>query len=190
VARAAVREHADTLWDYPDQILFLVNDEEQERRFQERMSNLSKRWKLSTMDLQSRRHWMDYSKAKDEMFEHTDTKKSPWYVVNAYKKKRASLNGIAHLLKQIPYDDMTPVERFRLGNVRPTSGPRYRNSDSSLKFFEAASYSTAIFVPCCPALDKCAMRRSMIARIPFRNSIREFVKCSRTSGDTPNTSRT
>ena len=89
---------------------FSVNDEEQERRFQERMSNPSKRWKLSTMDLQSRRHWVDYSKAKDEMFEHTDTKKSPWYVVNADKKKRARLNCIAHLLKQIPYHDMTPVE--------------------------------------------------------------------------------
>ena len=89
---------------------FSVNDEEQEKRFQERMSNPIKRWKLSPMDLQSRRHWVDYSRAKDEMFANTDTKKSPWYVVNADSKKRARLNCIAHLLHQIPYRDMTPVE--------------------------------------------------------------------------------
>jgi polyphosphate kinase 2 len=89
---------------------FSVNDEEQEKRFEERMRNPIKRWKLSAMDLQSRRHWADYSRAKDEMFAHTDTKKSPWHVVNADNKKRARLNSIAHLLKQIEYHDMTPVE--------------------------------------------------------------------------------
>ena len=89
---------------------FSVNDEEQEKRFQERMSNPIKRWKLSPMDIQSRRHWVDYSRAKDQMFLHTDTKKSPWYVVNADCKKRARLNCIAHLLRQVPYHDMTPVE--------------------------------------------------------------------------------
>jgi polyphosphate kinase 2 len=89
---------------------FSVNDGEQEKRFQERMSNPIKRWKLSRMDIQSRRHWVDYSRAKDEMFAHTDTKKSPWYVVNADSKKRARLNCIAHLLQQVPYHDMTPVE--------------------------------------------------------------------------------
>jgi polyphosphate kinase len=88
---------------------FSVNDEEQERRFQERMCNPIKRWKLSPMDIQSRRHWVDYSRAKDEMFAHTDTKMSPWYVVNADSKKRARLNCIAHLLQQVPYHDMTPV---------------------------------------------------------------------------------
>ena len=89
---------------------FSVNDEEQERRFQERMHNPIKRWKLSSMDIQSRRHWVDYSRAKDEMFAHTDTKESPWYVVNADSKKRARLNCIAHLLQQVPYHDMAPVE--------------------------------------------------------------------------------
>jgi polyphosphate kinase len=88
---------------------FSVNDEEQERRFQERMNNPIKRWKLSPMDLQSRKHWVDYSRAKDEMFAHTDTKKSPWYVVNADNKKRARLNCIAHLLRQVPYHHMTPL---------------------------------------------------------------------------------
>ena len=89
---------------------FSVNDEEQERRFQERMSNPIKRWKLSPMDIQSRTHWVDYSRAKDEMFAHTDTNKSPWYVVNADNKKRARLNCMAHLLRQIPYHDMKPIE--------------------------------------------------------------------------------
>lgn len=88
---------------------FSVNDEEQERRFQERMTNPIKRWKLSLIDIQSRKHWVDYSRAKDEMFAYTDTKRSPWYVVNADDKKRARLNCIAHLLRQIPYHDMTPV---------------------------------------------------------------------------------
>src|ERR1700746_950831 len=89
---------------------FSVNDEEQERRFQERIRNPIKRWKLSTMDIESRRRWVEYSKAKDEMFAHTDRKRTPWYVVNADDKKRARLNCIAHLLKQIPYRDMRPVE--------------------------------------------------------------------------------
>jgi len=89
---------------------FSVNDEEQERRFQERIHNPIKRWKLSPMDIQSRKHWVDYSKAKDEMLAHTDRKKTPWYVVNADDKKRARLNCIAHLLSQIPYRDAKPVE--------------------------------------------------------------------------------
>jgi polyphosphate kinase len=98
---------------------FSVNDEEQEKRFQERMTNPIKRWKLSLMDVQSRKHWVDYSKAKDEMFAHTDTHKSPWHVVNADDKKRARLNCIAHLLRQIPYHDMTPVE-FELPSRQST----------------------------------------------------------------------
>ena len=89
---------------------FSVNDEEQERRFLERMRNPSKRWKLSSMDIESRRHWVEYSKAKDVMFAYTDRKRTPWYVVNADDKKRSRLNCIAHLLKQIPYHDMRRVE--------------------------------------------------------------------------------
>jgi polyphosphate kinase len=89
---------------------FSVNDAEQERRFQERIRNPTKRWKLSPMDVESRKHWVEYSRAKDEMFAHTDRKKTPWYVVNADDKKRARLNCIAHLLQQIPYHDMQPVE--------------------------------------------------------------------------------
>ena len=87
---------------------FSVNDEEQELRFQQRMRNPVKRWKLSKMDIESRRHWVDYSKAKDHMFAATDTKASPWYVVNADSKKRGGC--IAHLLSQVPYKDLRPVE--------------------------------------------------------------------------------
>jgi polyphosphate kinase 2 len=87
---------------------FSVSDEEQERRFQERMTNTTKRWKLSPMDLESRKHWADYSRAKDEMFAITDNKQAPWYVVNAEDKKAARLNVIRHLLSMIPYSDLTP----------------------------------------------------------------------------------
>ncbi len=89
---------------------FSVNDEEQEHRFQERIRNPIKRWKLSPMDVESRKRWVEYSMAKDVMFEHTDRKKTPWHVVNADDKKRARLNCIRHLLDQIPYRDMRPVE--------------------------------------------------------------------------------
>jgi polyphosphate kinase 2 len=87
---------------------FSVSDEEQERRFQERMKNPTKRWKLSPMDLQSRKHWAEYSRAKDEMFAVTDTKQSPWYVVSAENKKCARLNVIRHLLSMFEYRDLTP----------------------------------------------------------------------------------
>ena len=87
---------------------FSVSDEEQERRFQDRMGKPTKRWKLSPMDLESRKHWADYSRAKDEMFAVTDTKQVPWFVVNAENKKSARLNVIRHLLSMIPYRDMTP----------------------------------------------------------------------------------
>ena len=89
---------------------FSVNDEEQEVRFQDRMRNPIKRWKLSAMDIESRRHWVDYSRAKDVMFAHTDTKVSQWYVVNSDNKKRARLSCIAHLLSRVPYNDLNPVE--------------------------------------------------------------------------------
>ncbi|HEV2674469.1 MAG TPA: polyphosphate kinase 2 [Aliidongia sp.] len=89
---------------------FSVSDEEQEARFVERMHNPIKRWKLSPMDVESRGRWVDYSKAKDRMLEHTDTKLAPWNIVNADQKKRARLNCIAHLLRQIPYKDLEPIE--------------------------------------------------------------------------------
>jgi polyphosphate kinase len=87
---------------------FSVSDAEQERRFQSRLEDPTKRWKLSPMDLESRSKWVEYSRAKDQMFAYTDTKQSPWYVVNADNKKRARLNVIRHLLDLIPYQDLTP----------------------------------------------------------------------------------
>jgi polyphosphate kinase 2 len=103
---------------------FSVSDDEQERRFQARIKDPTKRWKLSPMDLQSRRYWVEYSKAKDEMFAYTDTKQAPWYVVNADDKKCARLNCIHHLLSLIPYKDLTPEpiklpKRARDAYVRP-----------------------------------------------------------------------
>lgn len=89
---------------------FSVNDDEQERRFQDRIANPTKRWKLSSLDLESRRRWVEYSRAKDEMFAQTNTEQSPWYVVNSDDKKRAHLNCIHHLLSMIPYEDLTPEQ--------------------------------------------------------------------------------
>jgi polyphosphate kinase 2 len=104
---------------------FSVSDEEQERRFQARIADPTKRWKLSPMDLESRTRWVEYSMAKDEMFKYTDTKQAPWYVVNSDDKRRARLNCISHLLSLIPYEDLTP-EKIKLpprqkdtGYVRP-----------------------------------------------------------------------
>jgi polyphosphate kinase 2 len=84
---------------------FSVSDEEQERRFQARLDTPLKRWKVSDMDIESRQRWVEYSKAKDEMFAHTDTPDSPWWQVEADEKKRARINCIAHLLSVVPYKD-------------------------------------------------------------------------------------
>ncbi|MBN1657296.1 MAG: polyphosphate kinase 2 [Anaerolineae bacterium] len=100
---------------------FSVSDQEQERRFQARIDNRTKRWKLSPMDLQSRERWVEYSKAKDAMFASTDIKQAPWYVVNSDNKPRARLNCISHLLSKIPYEDLTP-EPLVLPPRQPESG--------------------------------------------------------------------
>ncbi|MEW4924416.1 polyphosphate kinase 2 [Algibacter sp. 2305UL17-15] len=85
---------------------FSVSDEEQEKRFKNRIKNPLKRWKFSPMDLESRSRWLEYSKAKDTMFAHTDTKQVPWYVVNSDNKKKARLNCISHVLSMIPHEKM------------------------------------------------------------------------------------
>jgi polyphosphate kinase len=87
---------------------FSVSNEEQERRFQSRMQDPTKRWKLSPMDLESRLRWQEYSRAKDQMMAYTDIKQAPWVVVNADNKKAARLNCIRHLLSRISYKDLTP----------------------------------------------------------------------------------
>ncbi|HQJ11389.1 MAG TPA: polyphosphate kinase 2 [Anaerolineae bacterium] len=100
---------------------FSVSDEEQERRFQARLDDPTRRWKLSPMDLESRTRWVEYSKAKDEMFKYTDIKQAPWYVVNADNKRRARLNCISHFLSLIPYEDLTP-EPIELPPRQPDTG--------------------------------------------------------------------
>lgn len=87
---------------------FSVSPEEQERRFQSRIESTVKRWKISPMDLESRARWVDYSRAKDTMFEYTDTKVSPWNVVPSDDKKKARLNVMQHLISQFDYRDVVP----------------------------------------------------------------------------------
>ena len=107
---------------------FSVSDEEQEKRFAERMRNPIKRWKLSPMDLEARKRWVEYSMAKDAMLKHTDRKMTAWFTVNADNKKKARLNCIAHLLRQIPYKDLRPIE-MELPPRQPDTG--YKRSRRS-----------------------------------------------------------
>ncbi len=99
---------------------FSVSDEEQDRRFQDRINDPMKSWKLSEMDIEGRDRWEDYSRAKDEMFKYTDTKDSPWWVVNGDDKKRARLNCIHHLLSMIPYEEIEHTP-FKLPPRKPAS---------------------------------------------------------------------
>ena len=87
---------------------FSVNDEEQEARFRSRLKDPARRWKLSPMDLESRDRWVEFSRAKDDMFAHTNIPEAPWFTVEADDKRRARLNCIRHLLSKVPYEDMTP----------------------------------------------------------------------------------
>jgi polyphosphate kinase 2 len=85
-----------------------IRDETQEDRFEQRIHDPRRRWKLSPMDLEARSRWMDYSKARDAMLRHTSTDHAPWYIVDANIKRHARLNVISHLLSQIEYEDLTP----------------------------------------------------------------------------------
>ena len=104
---------------------FSVSDAEQERRFQNRIKDPVRRWKLSPVDVQGRSRWVDFSKAKDTLFAHTDIKQAPWYVVDADSKKAARLNCISHLLSLIPYETVPwedvelPERQSGVGYVRP-----------------------------------------------------------------------
>ena len=100
---------------------FSISDSEQERRFRNRINDPVRRWKLSPMDLQARTRWVDFSKAKDSLFAHTDIKQAPWYVVNADDKKAARLNCIVHLLDQIPYEHV-PWEEVELPEPQSATG--------------------------------------------------------------------
>jgi polyphosphate kinase len=111
---------------------FSVSDEEQERRFQSRVDDPLRRWKLSPIDLEARQRWVDYSRAKDHMFLHTDTPESPWYVVEADDKRRARLNCIAHLLSRVPYQ---PVDESRLKLAKRAKGEHYERPSRGLSTY-------------------------------------------------------
>ncbi len=113
---------------------FSVSDHEQEKRFQERIKIPTKRWKISPMDLKAREKWVDYSRAKDDMFAATDIPESRWHVVEADDKKRARLNCISHFLETVPYEDL-PLNKIELP-------PRQREID-----YERPPMNTQKFVP-------------------------------------------
>jgi polyphosphate kinase len=100
-----------------------VSDEEQERRFRDRAADPMRRWKLSPIDLLARQKWVEFSKAKDIMLEHTDIPEARWYQVNSDEKARARLNCIRHILSMIPYEDAVP-EPLDLG-PRPADDGDY-----------------------------------------------------------------
>ncbi len=142
---------------------FSVSDEEQERRFIERINTPLKRWKFSPMDLESRQRWAAYSRAKDEMFAYTDTKHCPWWVVPSDDKKRARLNCISHLLSSVEYQEIehapiTLPEINKQGYVRPPSKtkPLFHSATNSLptnsvnlllngKLTDSAAYKLGFF---------------------------------------------
>ena len=100
---------------------FSVSAEEQERRFRRRIEDPTRKWKISPMDIESRARWTDYSRAKDQMFLHTDLPNSPWWVIEADDKRRARLNCIAHLLDQIPYSRIE-IPEITLPPLQPDQG--------------------------------------------------------------------
>jgi polyphosphate kinase len=106
-----------------------VGQKEQERRFEARIKDPLRQWKLSPMDLESFRRWYEYSRARDKMLEATDTKHAPWYIVRSDDKRRARLNCISHLLRLIPYKK-APREKVRL--PKRSMKDRY-NDEISLK---------------------------------------------------------
>lgn len=108
-----------------------VGQEEQTRRLEQRIHDERKIWKLSPMDLLSYSRWYDYSRARDEMFEKTDTEDAPWYVVRSDDKRRARLNLITHLLKHIPYE---PIAREKVKLPKRQKADGYRESERPIKY--------------------------------------------------------
>ena len=101
-----------------------ISDETQEKRFEQRIHDPRRRWKLSPWDLEARSRWVDYSKARDAMLQHTSSAHAPWYIVDANIKRHARLNVIAHLLSVIPHKDLTPKPiklppRQKAGGYKP-----------------------------------------------------------------------
>jgi len=116
---------------------FSVSDDEQEARFRSRLEDPARRWKLSPMDLESRDRWVEFSRAKDEMFAHTNIPEAPWFTVEANDKRRARLNCIRHLLSKVPYEDMTP-DAIELPPRK--SGGDYQRPPMNEQFFVPNAY--------------------------------------------------
>ena len=116
---------------------FSVSDAEQEARFKSRIEDGTRRWKLSDMDLESRDRWEDFSRAKDDMFSHTNIPEAPWFTVEADDKRRARLNCIRHLLSKIPFHDMTPPA-LKLSPRKPAKG--YKRPPFYEQFFVPNAY--------------------------------------------------
>jgi polyphosphate kinase 2 len=119
---------------------FSVSDAEQQRRFKSRLTDPMRRWKLSPTDMESITRWEAYSRAKDEMFVHTDIPEARWHVVESEDKKRARLNMIHHLLSSIPYEHV-PQPALKLPKRPPSTG--YRRTDRSLQL-EVPDFSTVV----------------------------------------------
>jgi polyphosphate kinase len=114
-----------------------VSDEEQERRFQKRLTDPRKRWKFSPVDLEARARWVDYAQAKDRMFARTDTDESPWYAVEADDKRTARLNLISHLLTLVPYEhpeEPAPVDLPRRQQREYQRPPRETQREVPARF--------------------------------------------------------
>ena len=141
---------------------FSVSDEEQERRFAKRIDDPLRRWKLSETDLYSRTKWVDYSRAKDEMFVHTDIPEAPWHVVDADNKKKARLNCISHLLSMIPYEPRAGARDRDAARASATRGTCGRHASCT---------------PTCPTTPTtCSTRRrrtSSVRRGDLERSIRD-----------------
>ena len=113
-----------------------VSNKEQERRFEARITDPLRQWKLSVMDLPSREKWYEYSLARDAMLKATDTRHAPWHILRSNDKKRARLNCIHHLLQQVPYHDMTPLEF----DLPPRQSTRYKRPKMSTQRFVPEIY--------------------------------------------------
>ncbi len=119
---------------------FSVSDRQQLKRFKSRLTDPMRQWKLSPTDLQSLTRWEEYSRAKDEMFVHTDISEARWNVVDSEDKKRARLNMISHLLSTIPY---TPVDHTNLTLPKRPRSTGYRRTERSLQF-EVPDYASTL----------------------------------------------